>query len=120
MSIISKELLSEVLQQNVISVYEQRNQHRYTTSSINGPWTSGSDVPLPNIYELATRCKEWAWSNYKLSIISGYTISGNIVANIMVKHMSMCEHHYKADTEPEAIFKACEYILKEHPCNQLT
>ena len=60
MSIISKELLSEVLQQNVISVYEQRNQHRYTTSSINGPWTSGSDVPLPNIHELAHICKLFA------------------------------------------------------------
>ena len=43
MSMISKELLSEVLQQNVISVYEQRNQHRYTTSNTNGAWVSGSD-----------------------------------------------------------------------------
>ena len=73
-----------------------------------------------DIHELAHKCKEWAWSNHKLSIISGYTISGNIVANIMIKHMNMCEHHYKADTEPEAIFKACEWILKEHQCNQLT
>lgn len=117
---ISKELLSEVLNQNVTSVYKQQEHYRYTTSSISGSWTFGSDVPLPSIYELAYKCKEWAWSNHKLSIISGYTISGSIVANIMIKHMNMCEHHYKADTEPEAIFKACEWILKEHQCNQLT
>ena len=110
---ISKELLSEVLNQNVTSVYKQQEQYRYTTSNTNGAWVSGSDIPFPNIYELAHKCKEWAWSKRKLSIISGYTISGNIVANIMAKHMNMCEHHHKADTEPEAIFKATSYIMEQ-------
>ena len=55
----SKELLSEVLNQNVTSVYKQQEQYRYTTSNINGAWVSGSDVPFPNIYELAFRTREY-------------------------------------------------------------
>ena len=109
MSIISKELLSEVLQQNVISVYERRNQHRYKTSSVNGPWTSGSDVPLPNIYELANRCKEWAHSQNFM--IQSYLYNTKARADLL----SSCDvdEKFQADTEPEAVFRACEWILKE-------
>ena len=58
---ISKELLSEVLNQNVTSVYKQQEQYRYTTSNTNGAWVSGSDVTFPNIYELAHKnLKQWA------------------------------------------------------------
>ena len=121
MSIISKELLSEVLQQNVISVYEQRNQHRYTTSSVNGPWTSGSDVPLPNMYELAHKCKEWAWEKHSLMLFQTqyfpkvyYGIKDlKTPMEDFISKVPQCDR-FSADTEPEAIFKACEYILKEH------
>ena len=112
MSIISKELLSEVLGVHVRDGwYFDCELLLYTYDKILG--LDENYHAEINIYELAHKCKEWAWSNHKLSIISGYTISGNIVANIMIKHMNMCEHHHKADTEPEAIFKACEWILKD-------
>ena len=121
---ISKELLSEVLNQNVTSVYKQQEQYRYTTSNINGAWTSGSDVPLPNMYELAHKCKEWAFKQ-------GYELFSRILSNdnqmrgncLVIRVESDPETVLtitNADTEPEAIFQACEYILKEHQCNQLT
>ena len=109
MSMISKELLSEVLQQNVISVYEQKNQHRYTTSSTNGPWTSGSDVPLPNIYELAHRCKEWAHS--RNFMIQSYLY--NTKARVDLLKSCDIDEIFIEETEPEAIFKATSYILDQ-------
>ena len=111
---ISKELLSEVLNQNVTSVYKQHEQYRYTTSNTNGAWVSGSDVPFPNIYELAHMCKEWAYTNHEAVInIFQKTRYNPYTAKLEGKV-------FQSDTEPEAIFKACEYILKEHSCNQLT
>ena len=105
---ISKELLSEVLNQNVTSVYKQQEQYRYTTSNTNGAWVSGSDVPLPNIYELAHKCKEWAHS--RSFMIQSYLYNTKARADLL----SSCDVDEKfiADTEPEAIFKACEWILK--------
>lgn len=119
---ISKELLSEVLNQNVTSVYKQQEQYRYTTSNTNGALVSWSDVPLPNIYELAHKCKEWALNK-------GYIIEIGVHPTIK-KDRSDRDYFYKITTdrgqrfisnfveiiktEPEAIFKACEYILKEN------
>ena len=62
-----------------------------------------------NIYEFAFKCKEWAntqdyWTQ------SGYEINhlGNYFC--MIKDMPDNQFFY-ANTEPEAIFLACEYIL---------
>lgn len=121
---ISKELLSEVLNQNVTSVYKQQEQYRYTTSNTSGAWVSGSDVPFPNIYELAHKCKEWAFKQgYELfsRILSNDNqMSGNCLVIRVESDPETVLTITNADTEPEAIFKACEWILKEHPCNQLT
>lgn len=62
-----------------------------------------------NIYELAHKCKEWAFNKgYSISIhqseISGY------IAEIHCG-WSVIDFHNKF--EPEAIIKACEYILRE-------
>ena len=68
-----------------------------------------------NIYELANKCKEWAlangynlWSGYapkdKKFAVNFYLIKENIEID--------CDESL-ADTEVEAIFKACEWILKQ-------
>ena len=64
-----------------------------------------------NVYELAHKCKEWAWNN-------GYMLNTVILRADM--QTWYCEDDYrttrstwKAKTEVEAIFKACEWILKE-------
>ena len=106
---ISKELLSEVLNQNVTSVYKQQGQYRYTTSNTNGAWVSGSDVPFPNIYELAHKCKEWA---HTLGfMVQSYLYNTKARADLL----SSCDVDEKfiADTEPEAVFRVCEWILKD-------
>ena len=90
---ITKELLSEVLgvykiiePYGNILVWEWDKSYSNNNCSIN-------------IYELAHKCKEWALQ-YDYTILSskGYaTISGKV---------------FYDKTEPEAIFKACQWILE--------
>lgn len=117
---ISKELLSEVLQQNVTSVYEQKGQYRYTTSNTNGPWVSSSDVPFQNIYELAHKCKEWATGkgyiilSYMEDDNTGYASLGDLFGRTVVKLPKPEKSFwFDAQTEPEAILKACEWIMEQ-------
>jgi hypothetical protein len=107
---ISKELLSEVLgckldideqlQPNEIEYIEKvgsRLYYRYI-----------------NIYELANKCKEWAYTkNYFL--FSGH---GAISASCEVNHRTASpgkinpQEIVLADTESEAVFEACQWILE--------
>ena len=71
-----------------------------------------------NIYELAHKCKEWAYSQ-------GYIISSGLTPVLGVNKDGWAEvfssstpldgklHTFKQLSEPEAVFKACEWILKE-------
>ena len=76
-----------------------------------------------NIYELAFKCKEWAYTNkYRLS--SGQhrlnTKQEHYINNQIASYF--CSVYYitnddsdiqiDANTEPEAIFKACEWLLE--------
>ena len=97
---ISKELVSEVFKLNICEAYIENNKLYF-------------DMGLPliqsiNLYEFAFKCKEWAntqdyWTQ------SGYEIYhlGNYFC--MIKDMPDNQFFY-ADTEPEAIFKATQYI----------
>ncbi len=65
---------------------------------------------------LSNKCKEWAYSN-------GYDLVSSVGNFNCGKHKGSCMLHddvnrdytncYTGDTEPEAIFKACEWILKD-------
>ena len=76
-----------------------------------------------NIYEFAFKCKEWAYTNkYRLS--SGQhrlnTKQEHYINNQIASYF--CSVYYitnddsdiqiDANTEPEAIFKACEWLLE--------
>ena len=110
---ISKELLSEICQTNLMSLGKLE--------------VVGSDICLYNcsmqpdiymcwnIYELAHKCKEWAYSQ-------GYILFSKIRLNSSLascyfdttgKHDYEDGYHndFRAETEPEAIFKACQWIL---------
>jgi hypothetical protein len=102
---ISKELLSEALGYKIHYIhetldygdliYEYESAHGYIQTDIN-------------IHELAHKCKEWAYEN-------SYTVwSGLYCFAYVQKHYNEGEELFscKADTEPEAIFKACEWILE--------
>ena len=113
----SKELLSAVFGKKVgkIETKGVYLEYEHWENCINHQKQdiSGYDITRINIYELAFRVKEWAYSQeepYEL-------ISGCLYAPFSDKQY-ICEITNEditlyADTEPEAIFKAAEWILNQ-------
>ena len=113
---ISKELLSEVLGKEIIEL----EHHDHAVSYWIGCEVKedGEMVRIQahhfkiNIHELANKCKEWA-------LEQGYFLYSVLVdkeAYAFVTYpgdtsLRLFSNHSK--TEPEAIFKACEWILSE-------
>jgi len=114
----SKELLSEVLKINVTEVYERRGEIRFRTHTNRADgWDSSSDTPIPNIYELAYKCKEDATKyNYFISSFISNCMQGKGEATIQDENGN--KKVFVADTEPEAIFKAREWLRKYLKDNQ--
>ena len=110
---ISKELLSDVLGRDVDKVKGiEANTLIYGCAHSDG-WYDEI-----NIYELAHQCKEWALSK-------GYdTRSGfnsylkcyfcDIYKDLI--HQARYEYTTARTSEPEAIFKACEWIMEQTKC----
>ena len=113
----SKELLSEVL-----GVYVRDGWYFdcelliYTYDKISG--LDENYHAEINIYELAHMCKEWTFKQ-------GYELFSRILSNdnqmrgncIVIRVESDPETTLtitNADTEPEAIFKASEWVLKDN------
>ena len=107
---ITKELLSEVLANGVVTkICDLYGSELFYCSD------KEQYPPLPysmNIHELAHKCKEWA-------LEQGYFLYSVIVdkeAYAFVTYpcntsLRLFSNHSK--TEPEAIFKACEWISSE-------
>ena len=67
-----------------------------------------------NIYELAHKCKEWA-------SINSYALESSVHMQPKRSSVAGCQIHWRyetedlpyfeAESEPEAIFKACQWIL---------
>ena len=108
---ISKELLSEVLGCEVNSCFIDNNICSYENVVYE-------DI---SIYELAHKCKEFA---YKLNFnILTEKVSGNGYFGYIIKTNQSLENYgyiqeikvvsefIHNQSEPEAIFKACQYIL---------
>lgn len=103
---ISKELLSEVLE---IKVFAEIREDDDIRNNILVYWEFdgyGNECRNINIYELAFKCKKWAYSNSN-EIIS-YTEGAEIYQTQLDEKIKT----FYGDTEEEAIFKACEWILK--------
>jgi hypothetical protein len=123
---ISKELLSEALgvktrshskvhyKDNTIS-YEADLKIRDIAEKVNSKQfldvVSWGNI---NIHELANKCKGWAYEH-------GYAITSGVDTknSIGVARMHKIEEvdnpiykYYNETTEPEAIFKACQWILE--------
>lgn len=109
---ISKELLSEVLG------YEARYiQTVGTKLCFSCHIKGGSNI---NIYELAHKCKEWAYTKYKIILTSklfDYQIKNIFDCYLETGEKSrenirnFAHPDFISNTEPEAIFKACQWIL---------
>ena len=118
---INKELLSKVLDNEVpyqVKVHKiiiKNNSLNYfynSKDSVGGLFEANEYI---NIYELAHKCKEWALSK-------GYVLFSKIRLNsslascyfdAMGKHDYEDDYHndFRAETESEAIFRACQWIL---------
>jgi hypothetical protein len=111
--IISKELLSEVLGIEITRIKVKGNILEY-----NHDFTGYCEDDI-NIHELAHKCKEWAWgfrNEFRFNLnpaISGEENSKVYIVQLFSsKHTRKLIHGVQADTEPEAIFKACQWILE--------
>ena len=104
---ISKELLSEVLgADNFRDIKKVENNITYTSF-----WNYDSRLAYEhiNIYELTFLCKEWA-------LEYPHILEVRLHADICTVNIEKDGNYVwivQEDTEPEAIFKACEFILKE-------
>jgi hypothetical protein len=123
--VISKELLSDVLGVKIIDCGTSSTGHFYVPENHIGYETSPFNRNVINIYELAHKCKEWAISFQELpfEVTQVYPIHYRKNEN-REAYVSFCIHWFYekgkdgcmksfiADTEPEAIFKACQWILE--------
>ena len=115
---ISKELLSEVLgiplqhirYNDTTNLYEIFKEDLFNWS--DGSYGRWSNLEV-NIYELAHKCKTWAHSNgYWLSVRlyepNGFNI---VVFSHIHSQLQKDLKEINDKTEPEAVFKACQWIL---------
>ena len=108
---ISKELLSNVLDNEVpyqVKVHKiiiKNNSLNYFYNSKDSGGGLFEANEYINIYELANKCKEWAIS--KCYEIVSYTEG----CEIFQTQLGETIKYFYAETEVEAIFLACEYIL---------
>ena len=117
----SKELLSEVLGHKVWKVLGcNMGTLRYCIYPNKGDEPSEYIFTI-NLYELAHKCKEWATEN-KYTILTEDMHPNGYFAYVLSNKESienygyLCEHKVIKDiphnkTEPEAIFRACQWIL---------
>ena len=113
---ISKELLSEVLSyklsykikvHKIIVRTDTLNYFYNIKDSYGGLFEANAYI---NVYELAFKCKEWASElGYEMeSATYRYNKGGYCFVSTFLNNT-----RFEARTEVEAIFLACEYILKE-------
>ena len=117
---ISKELLSAVLGISLqnIRYNDTTNLYKIFKEDLfnwgDGSYGRWSNLEV-NIYELAHKCKEWAYSQGYI-LFSKIRLNSSLAScyfDTMGKHDYEDEYHndFRAETESEAIFKACEWIL---------
>jgi hypothetical protein len=125
---ISNKLLSAILNKKcvIVDFIKETNNLYYQTDCNIGTELRNKECWI-NVYELSERCKQWAfikWYSIESSIDSdGFDEQDNIewVYYVYLSDLKNIEHignrnkfikEFKAKTEPEAIFKACEWILE--------
>lgn len=115
---IKKELLSAVLNEHIDRCdYKKELSFKNSIRYWNTPANTMPNII--NIYELANLCKEWAFQNeHSLSTTKLADKEDEwfgkwdafILENYFKLNLDRDDFHFIADTEPEAIFNACQYI----------
>lgn len=110
--LISKELLSEVLRTKIEElkyIKDKDKKYRkevFVISDFEGAYDLS---PI----ELAHKCKEWAQSKEYIIFSKNkecLVYSADEVYDV-IECLNQYEEYFEADTEYEAIFKACQWIL---------
>lgn len=114
--IITKELLRRVLPKETESLSDN------FSFTINEDYIEFSDDGEMQfeycIYKFAFRCKEWAFK-YRYMIDSNISptlkeVNNGIIGTSLIYNLNNMESkRFQSDTELGAIFKACEWVLKE-------
>jgi hypothetical protein len=108
MNMISKELLSEVLG----SATKGLKSFGLSECGIYLIFQYEDFDDSISVYELAHKCKEWAYNLKQEIIIKSYTVF-NAGGCELIDKMGCSVYICDAKTEPEAIFKACEWIMEQ-------
>ena len=107
MELPSKELLSEILDKPNLGEPFSQNINNLIGVMDGEIWIT------INIHELAHKCKEWL---YGIGFTTEYVYAGeNSTCVINDFKSEVCEQPdiFQADTEPEAIFKATQWVMKQ-------
>jgi len=118
---IGKELLSEILGYTPKTIKFDKNRNeviwlKEITYKSYGIEQSGNIKMYINIYELAHKCKKWLInSDYFITIKYDPRIGRTKIELIVSKDSTTIssEEHFYTNTEQDAIFQACEWILKQ-------
>lgn len=112
---ISKELLNKVLNIEIVSYQmKQKNILAYEYNKVSKNQWSGKTFcnRSMNIYELAHKCKEWAFNKDKYKWLFSYKAFTKCHCDIVDNHnRKYIFVSFAGNNEPEAIFKACQWIL---------
>ena len=111
-NIISKELLSKLLGEDCRGIISIRNelQGEFDPCLLVEYLSEGGKANLLiNVHELAHKCKEWAMQKHNLWCISYRTKIGATCKTFDTR--SKNSKMFISSSEPEAIFKACQWIL---------
>ena len=112
--LISKELLSEVLNTKVEAFRFVRDKDKKYRKEVFIISDSEGTYDLSPI-EIASMCKEWAEDKGYIIFSKNKECLFYSVDEVydVIECLNQYEEYFEADTEHQAIFKACEWILKE-------
>jgi len=105
---ISKELLGKVLGGEVSEI-DDNMPNEYSDDVL---YIIDGHQTTINIYELAHKCKEWAANlqGKRYQLYSGFN-RNNALCEVYSGAIKQTDNEFESETEPEAIFKACQWIL---------
>jgi len=104
---ITKELLSEVLNLNIVDYYQELDYIYYQYYIEGTCYIKEEDI---NIYQLVFKYKEWAFNKgYHIFV---YKVKDYLYEFIITDNNNILMLSYEIPTEYEAIFKACKWLKK--------
>ena len=114
-SVISDELLKEILG-DIVTKNVQISPSKLLFKESRAMIDTSHII---NIHELAHKCKDWAWNkDFVLEsfpiTFDGETMDARVnVTKGKANSLFLSSDYFDESTEPEAIFKACEWILSQ-------